>query len=62
MKVKELRELLARFPDDREVLARCTWEGEEPAGEVFEPRTVALDIDHDTAEEFIAIECDQEWE
>lgn len=60
MTVAELRENLSHFNEELEVLVRCTWEGDEPPVGVFTPRTVAQDIDHDTAEDFVALECDQD--
>ena len=62
MTVAQLRERLARHDDGLEVLVRCTWEGDAPASNVFQPVVCVQDIDHDTAEDFLAIECDQQDE
>jgi hypothetical protein len=60
MTVGELKKKLALHDETLEVLVRCTWEGDQPPVNVFSPRTVQQDIDHDTAQDFVAIECDQD--
>lgn len=60
MTVAELRESLSHFDENLPVFIRCNWEGDEPASNVFDPRMVTQDMDHDTTEDFISIECDQE--
>jgi len=60
MTVRQLRERLAPFDDELEVLVRCVWQGAEPRGTVFQPRVCVLDVNHGSDEEFVALECDQE--
>jgi hypothetical protein len=60
MTVGELKKKLALHDETLEVLVRCTWEGDAPSVNVFAPRTLMQDIDHDTAQDFLAIECDQD--
>jgi hypothetical protein len=60
MTIAQLQARLGLFTDDKlEVLIRCQWEGDSPSSNVFMPRLCVQDIDHDTAVDFIAIECDQ---
>jgi hypothetical protein len=58
MTVTQLKERLERHEGDLEVLVRCQWEGQTPAGVVFQPRVLVQDV-NDAEEEFVAIECDQ---
>lgn len=60
MTVAELLKRLSLYDEHLEVMVRCTWEGDAPPVNVFSVRTVAQDMDHDTAEDFVALECDQE--
>jgi hypothetical protein len=60
MTVADLLKKLTLYDENLEVYVRCTWEGDEPVGNVFSPHTVVQDIDHDTADDFVAIECDQD--
>lgn len=63
MKVGELKSALELVSDDEmEIIIRCTWEAEEPAGNAFALRGIYQDLDHDTAEPFLALECDQDFE
>jgi hypothetical protein len=59
MTIGQLKHRLIPFDDALEVVVRCAWEG-EPRGNVFQPRVLVQDVDHDTDEEFVAIECDQD--
>jgi hypothetical protein len=62
MTVRDLKAKLATITDDLEVIIRCTWEGDEPANNVFALRSVGEDMDHDTAEFFAALDCDQDFD
>jgi hypothetical protein len=60
MTVSDLLKKLTLYDENLEVVVRCTWEGDVPPVNVFSPRAVLQDIDHDSAEDFVAIECDQD--
>jgi len=63
MKLRELKAKLAAIPDDDiEVVIRCNWEDDEPAGTVFALRGVSENLEPDTAESFVALDCDQDFE
>jgi hypothetical protein len=63
MTVRDLKAKLATITDDDlEVIIRCTWEGDEPAGNAFALRSVTQDIDQDTADPFLALDGDQDFD
>ena len=60
MTVKELSELLdVQTHGDLPVMVRCRWHGDAPAHDLFDPQFVSLELEPDTAEEQIVIECQQ---
>jgi hypothetical protein len=66
MTVEQLKKRLDAVPGNLEIFVRCTWypdgAGGAPQSEVFAPRVLVHDVDQETREEFVAIECDQEWD
>jgi hypothetical protein len=59
MTVAALRKALEPYDEHLDVFIRCDWDGETPSGNVFTPHLATQDIDHDSGEDFLAIECDQ---
>ena len=62
MTVGALIKRLKPYDEKLEVWIRCSWEGESPSSNVFRVDSIVQDMDHDTAEDFVAIECDQSEE
>jgi hypothetical protein len=63
MTVGELRTALSAFDDTLEILMRAEWKvADEPYSNQFALRAVTLDLDPDSAEEFVALDCDQDFE
>lgn len=64
MTVKELTTRLSAHDGSLPVIIRCEWEGRDagdpPPDRTFDPRFVVLEMDSDTAEENVVVECDQE--
>lgn len=60
MTVKELSELLdIETHADLPVMVRCRWHGEVPAHDQFDPQFVTVELEPDTAEDVLMIECQQ---
>jgi hypothetical protein len=61
MTVRELCDLLEPQENgELPVFVRCFWQGEAPAHDQFEIRTVIITLARDTAEDIVVIECRQE--
>lgn len=64
MTVKELTTKLAAHDGELPVIIRCEWSGREggepPPDPTFDPEFVVAEMDVDTAEERVIIECDQD--
>ena len=61
MTVKELCELLDPETNGHlPVIVRCRWSGEAPAHDQFEPKYATEELEPDTAEDIVYIECQQD--
>jgi hypothetical protein len=67
MTVHHLRELLRMAPENEylDVIVRVTWPGEElgeaPPHREFRVCGVIVDLEPDTGEDRVLIDCDQSW-
>jgi hypothetical protein len=61
MTVKELIDLLDPSENGSiPVQIRCRWQGEAPAHEFFDPKYATQELEPDTGEAVVTIECQQE--
>ncbi len=63
MTVKELIARLIAWDSERPVIVRCRWPGQDageaPPDDDFDPYLVVGDMDPDTADDVVVIECKQ---
>lgn len=65
MTVKELFAELCKLDvnqGDLDITIRCSWDGDGPNGNCFQISGVCVDNDHSTEQEFLAIDCDQDFD
>ena len=60
MTVKDLCDLLAQTNGQLPVFARCKWHGEAPADDQFEIAFVTEELEPDTGDGVVMIECQQD--